>query len=60
MSFLASIPSPSSGSIHLGPLRLNAYGMMIALGVIAAMWLWSRRVEARGVGILGSHHRLPH
>jgi prolipoprotein diacylglyceryl transferase len=49
MSFLASIPSPSSGSIHLGPLRLNAYGMMIALGVIAAMWLWGRRVEARGV-----------
>lgn len=49
MSFLASIPSPSSGSIHLGPLKLNAYGMMIALGVIAAMWLWSRRVEARGV-----------
>lgn len=49
MSFLASIPSPSSGSIHLGPLKLNAYGMMIALGVIAAMWLWGRRVEARGV-----------
>jgi prolipoprotein diacylglyceryl transferase len=49
MSFLASIPSPSSGSLHLGPLKLNAYGMMIALGVIAAMWLWSRRVEARGV-----------
>lgn len=49
MNFLASIPSPSSGSIHLGPLRLNAYGMMIALGVIAAAWLWGRRVEARGV-----------
>lgn len=49
MIFLASIPSPSSGSIHLGPLKLNAYGMMIALGVIAAMWLWGRRVEARGV-----------
>ncbi|MHB1090904.1 MAG: prolipoprotein diacylglyceryl transferase [Ilumatobacteraceae bacterium] len=49
MSLLASIPSPSSGSIHLGPLKLNAYGMMIALGVIAAMWLWGRRVEARGV-----------
>lgn len=49
MSFLASIPSPSSGSIHLGPLKLNAYGMMIALGVIAAMWLWGRRVEARGI-----------
>lgn len=50
MILFASIPSPSSGSIHLGPLRLNAYGMMIALGVLAAMWLWSRRVEARGIG----------
>ncbi len=49
MIFFASIPSPSSGSIHLGPLRLNAYGMMIALGVLAAMWLWGRRVEARGI-----------
>lgn len=49
MIFLASIPSPSSGSIHLGPLKLNAYGMMIALGVIAAMWLCGRRAEARGV-----------
>lgn len=49
MIFLASIPSPSSGSIHLGPLKLNAYGVMIALGVIAAMWLWGRRVEARGI-----------
>ncbi len=49
MNILASIPSPSSSSIHIGPLKLNAYGMMIALGVIAAMWLWSRRVEARGI-----------
>ena len=49
MNILASIPSPSSGSIHLGPLKLNAYGMMIALGILAAMWLWGRRVEARHV-----------
>jgi len=46
---LASIPSPSSGSIEIGPLKLNAYGLMIALGVIAAVWLASRRAEARGV-----------
>ena len=30
-TLFASIPSPSSGSIELGPLRLNAYGLMIAL-----------------------------
>ena len=34
---LGVIPSPSSGSIHLGPLRLNAYGLMIAIGVIVAV-----------------------
>jgi len=47
---LAVIPSPSSGSIHLGPLRLNAYGLMIALGVIAAVRIAGRRAEKKGVG----------
>ena len=47
---LASIPSPSSGSIHIGPLRLNAYGLMIALGVIVAIRIAGRRAESRGVG----------
>ena len=47
---LASIPSPSSGSIHLGPLRLNAYGLMIALGVIVAIRIAGRRAESRGAG----------
>ena len=47
---LAVIPSPSSGSIHLGPLRLNAYGLMIALGVIAAVRIAGRRAENKGVG----------
>jgi len=44
------IPSPSSGSIHLGPLRLNAYGLMIALGVIVAVRIAGRRAENKGVG----------
>ncbi|MFM9138192.1 MAG: prolipoprotein diacylglyceryl transferase [Actinomycetota bacterium] len=47
---LASIPSPSSGSLHLGPLTLNAYGAMIALGVIVAVWVGGRRLEARNAG----------
>ena len=47
---LAVIPSPSSGSIHLGPLRLNAYGLMIAIGVIAAVRIAGRRAEHKGVG----------
>ena len=47
---LGIIPSPSSGSIHLGPLRLNAYGLMIAIGVIAAVRIAGRRAENKGVG----------
>ena len=51
LSFLLGvIPSPSSGSIHLGPLRLNAYGLMIAIGVIAAVRIAGRRAENKGVG----------
>lgn len=46
---LGSIPSPSSGTIHLGPLRLTAYGLMIALGVLAAVEISRRRAAARGV-----------
>ena len=44
----ASIPSPHSGAIHLGPLQLRAYGLMIALGVIAAVDIARRRHTARG------------
>ena len=47
---LASIPSPSSGVIHLGPLAIRLYGLMIALGVVAAVWLLARRVEQAAVG----------
>ena len=47
---LGIIPSPSSGSIHLGPLRLNAYGLMIAIGVIVAVRIAGRRAENKGVG----------
>ena len=47
MSALASIPSPSSGAIELGPLTLHAYGFMLLLGILAATALtgirWTRR-----------------
>ena len=45
---IASIPSPSRNGLELGPLTLRAYGVMIALGVLAAVWLSRRRWEARG------------
>jgi prolipoprotein diacylglyceryl transferase len=47
-SLLAYLPSPSSGQLHLGPLRITAYGFMIALGVIAAVELARRRAPSRG------------
>jgi prolipoprotein diacylglyceryl transferase len=45
---LASIPSPSSGGIEIGPLTLHAYGVMLLLGILAAIWLTGRRWTAQG------------
>ncbi len=45
----SSIPSPNSGSFDLGPLTLRAYGLMIALGVIAAVWLMAKRFEQKNL-----------
>ena len=50
VNLVSSIPSPSSGAIHLGPLELRAYGLMIALGVLAAGWLAGRRIVQKGWG----------
>ena len=49
---LLSIPSPSSGSLSIGPLRLNAYGLMIAIGVIVAVRIAGRRAEKFGVATM--------
>jgi prolipoprotein diacylglyceryl transferase len=49
-ALLASIPSPGSKAIELGPLNLRAYGLMIALGVLAAVELGRRRFKAKGLG----------
>jgi phosphatidylglycerol---prolipoprotein diacylglyceryl transferase len=45
---LASIPSPSDNAIHLGPLQLRAYGLSIALGVLASVVIAQRRWARRG------------
>lgn len=50
VALLGSIPSPSSGALSIGPLSIHAYGLMIALGVIAAVWLVGRRLEASHAG----------
>ena len=45
---LTSIPSPGSNSLEIGSLDLRAYGLMIALGVLAAAWLFARRFTQLG------------
>jgi prolipoprotein diacylglyceryl transferase len=34
---VAFIPSPEHGIVHLGPLPLHAYGLMLAIGVLVAV-----------------------
>jgi prolipoprotein diacylglyceryl transferase len=48
LPIFASIPSPSDNAIKIGGLELRAYGLAIALGVIAAVWISRRRWAARG------------
>ncbi len=50
MSLLTSIPSPSFNSFDIGPFSLNVYGLAIACGVIAAVWLFGKRLEERHAG----------
>jgi prolipoprotein diacylglyceryl transferase len=46
-ALVASIPSPSSGEIDLGPVQVHAYGLMLLLGIVAAAWLTGRRWTGR-------------
>jgi prolipoprotein diacylglyceryl transferase len=45
---LGSIPSPRRGTLNLGPLKFNAYGLCIAIGAIAAVSFSSRRWQRWG------------
>src|SRR3954453_9886643 len=44
---IASIPSPHSGTLDLGPLTIHMYGLMLLLAIAACIWLtgvrWTRR-----------------
>lgn len=48
LTVLASIPSPSSGVWHLGPLPLRAYAFAILTGIFVAAWLTGKRWTERG------------
>ena len=49
VSLFSSIPSPGSKGFSILGLELRAYGLMIALGVFAAVWLSQRRCPTRGL-----------
>jgi prolipoprotein diacylglyceryl transferase len=44
----ASIPSPHSSGVHLGPLFVHAYGLAYVVGVLAAIAITVRRWVAQG------------
>lgn len=46
----SSIPSPTTGAMAIGSLRLSAYGLMIALGVVVAASMAGRRLTKSGSG----------
>ena len=43
-----TIPSPSNGVWHLGPLPLRGYALCIIVGIIVAIVIGERRWQARG------------
>ena len=43
-----SIPSPGQGVWHLGPFPVRGYALCIILGIVVAVWLGERRLQARG------------
>lgn len=48
MRFGIPSPDPSWAAFSLGPLTIRAYALCILAGMVAAVWLTSRRLTARG------------
>ena len=48
MVFLASIPSPSGGTLDLGPVTVHMYGLTLLVAIAAGVWITGRRYVARG------------
>lgn len=59
---LASIPSPSRSYFSLGPLDVRAYGLAIAVSVLVAVWItsrrWRRAIAGRDEAYRASAHDL--
>jgi prolipoprotein diacylglyceryl transferase len=47
-ALLASIPSPSSSSVDLGPFSIHLYGLTLLVAIAVCTWITGRRWVARG------------
>ena len=43
MSLLASIPSPSSGTVDLGPFQIHMYGLTLLAAIAVCIWITGHR-----------------
>jgi prolipoprotein diacylglyceryl transferase len=48
MSVLASIPSPSSGAVDLGPFQIHMYGLTLLAAIAVCIWITGHRYVNRG------------
>jgi prolipoprotein diacylglyceryl transferase len=47
-TMLASIPSPSSNGVQIGPVFVHAYGLCYVAAILAAIWVTRQLWRARG------------
>jgi prolipoprotein diacylglyceryl transferase len=47
-SIAASIPSPGSGTLDLGPFTIHMYGLTLLVAIVVCVWITGRRWVARG------------
>jgi prolipoprotein diacylglyceryl transferase len=47
-SIVASIPSPGSGTVDLGPFTIHMYGLTLLVAIVVCVWITGRRWVARG------------
>jgi len=45
---LASIPSPQTGIVNVGPLHIHLYGLTLLVAILASVWLTSYRWKKMG------------
>jgi prolipoprotein diacylglyceryl transferase len=45
---VASIPSPHTGVLNVGPLHIHLYGLTLLVAILACVWLTTRRWKRQG------------